>query len=254
MNMGSGVAYTRKEGETTEWEDILRKKGITEPTQAELERAAAAAAEQLAEEASERIDPHAGRGLRDFDELEEEGGGYDDSRELESYRAKRVAEIKAAAARNKFGVLYGLSRADFTAEVNDASVNAWVVLFLHQEHVTDSCLLACLMPTFAAKHKGVKFMQIKADACIEGYPDRNVPTLLLYHEGSLQGQVVGLSELGGPRVNADCVEWVLNKKTGGAVVTEMLDDPRELLLRAASQRGSVYRSSRAQRDEEEEED
>ena len=52
-----------------------------------------------------------------------------------------------------------------------------------------------------ARHAATKFLQIKADACIENYPDRNVPTLLLYHDGVLQSQVVGLAELGGPRVS-----------------------------------------------------
>jgi hypothetical protein len=61
-----------------------------------------------------------------------------------------------------------------------------------------------------------------ADACIEGYPDRNVPTLLLYHDGSLQSQIVGLAEFGGPRVTKDTVEWVLSRR--GVCETEIEDD------------------------------
>ena len=45
------------------------------------------------------------------------------------------------------------------------------------------------------------------DACIENYPDKNVPTILVYHEGKSQVPIIGLSELGGTRVDAksECV-------------------------------------------------
>ena len=155
----------------------------------------------MAEEASRRIDPLAAHGLRALDALEQEGGEFADSRALEGYRERRIAELKAKAARNRFGELRALAREDFVAEVSEASKQAWVVVFLHQSHVPDSQLLARVVAPLAARHAAVKFLSIKADACIENYPDRNVPTLLLYHNGSLQGQVVGLAELGGPRVS-----------------------------------------------------
>lgn len=208
--MGSSTSHRRGAGETTEWEDILRKKGITQPSEAEraLQAAAAEQAERMAEEASRRIDPLAAHGLRALDALEQEGGEFADSRALEGYRERRIAELKAKAARNRFGELRALAREDFVAEVSEASKQAWVVVFLHQSHVPDSQLLARVVAPLAARHAAVKFLSIKADACIENYPDRNVPTLLLYHDGSLQGQVVGLAELGGPRVSE-------NSKWGG---------------------------------------
>ena len=42
-NMGSATSHRRAAGETTEWEDILRKKGITTPSAEELALQAAAA-------------------------------------------------------------------------------------------------------------------------------------------------------------------------------------------------------------------
>ena len=201
--MGSSTQHRRGAGETTEWEDILRKKGITQPSEAELALQAAAAeqAVQMAEEAGRRIDPLAAHGVAALDKLEEEGGAFADSRALEGYRERRIAELKAKAARNRFGELRALARSDFVAEVSEASKSAWVVVFLHQSHVPDSMLLARVVAPLAARHAATKFLQIKADACIENYPDRNVPTLLLYHDGVLQSQVVGLAELGGPRVS-----------------------------------------------------
>ena len=210
-NMGSSTSHRRAAGETTEWEDILRKKGITSPSAEELALQAAAAeqAERMAEEASRRIDPLAAHGVAALDALEEEGGEFADSRALEGYRERRIAELKARAAKNRFGEMRALVRSDFVAEVSEASKEAWVVVFLHQSHVPDSQLLARALAPLAPRHAATKFLSIKADACIENYPDRNVPTLLLYHDGVLQSQVVGLAELGGPRVSEQ------SERTGG---------------------------------------
>ena len=49
-------------------------------------------------------DPLADKSLSELGDLEEESE-YADSHALESYRAARVAELKAAAARNKFGLV-----------------------------------------------------------------------------------------------------------------------------------------------------
>ena len=39
--------------------------------------------------------------------------------------------------------------------------------------------------------------------CIPNYPDRNLPTVLLYHEGSCLRNLVGLGMLGGPRTTSE---------------------------------------------------
>ena len=202
-SMGSSYTHTKPEGETTQWDDILRAKGITQPSKAELEKAAAAEVAAAAEAAVERIDPLAFKSVGELEELGEEGGGFDDSRVLDAYREARIAEMKAAAARNRFGAVLPLVRVDFVREVNDASRDGtWVVIHLHQDHVEDSKLLERALARLAPLKKDVKFMAAKADACIEGYPDRNVPTLLLYRNGELQTQIVTLAELGGQRVSA----------------------------------------------------
>ncbi len=160
----------------------------------------------MAEDAKVRIDPLALKNVQELNELEEEGGGYEDSRELESYRLKRIAEMKALASKNKFGEVLPLSRDDFVRHVTEGSKEGggvWVVVFLHQDHVPDSKLLAPIIHRLAAKHKATKFMAIRADACIENYPDRNVPTLLLYFDGVCKAQLVGLGDYGGQRVTPD---------------------------------------------------
>src|SRR5277367_6012589 len=43
----------------------------------------------------------------------------------------------------------------------------------------------------------LKILKIPGDQCIEGYPDRLMPTILVYGPNEYRGQVVGLAELGG---------------------------------------------------------
>ena len=51
-----------------------------------------------------------------------------------------------------------------------------------------------LLKTLAAMYPATKFCSIVADMCIEGYPDRNVPTLLLYRGGQLVSQAAALGK------------------------------------------------------------
>lgn len=201
-NVGSGFTHRKKEGETTEWDDILRKKGIIPEDKAAVERAAAAAVIAMAEDAKERIDPLAHKTVDELDALEEDDAEFGDSRAVDAYRTARLAELKAKAARARFGDVRPLTRVDFIREVNDASADGtWVVVHLHQEFVEDSVRLERVLADFARAQPAVKFLVAKADACIENYPVKNVPTLLLYRNGELQSQIVGLGDLGGDRVN-----------------------------------------------------
>jgi len=58
-------------------------------------------------------------------------------------------------------------------------------------------LLAAVLTDFAAKYPMLKILKIPGDQCIEGYPDRLMPTLLVYGTNEYRGQLVGLAELGG---------------------------------------------------------
>lgn len=54
-------------------------------------------------------------------------------------------------------------------------------------------------PQLSVAHRATKFLQIQAQACIEGYPDRNVPTVFVYRDGAVAANIVGLAEFGGLR-------------------------------------------------------
>lgn len=82
--------------------------------------------------------------------LQEDDAEYADSRILERYRAARVAELKAAAARNKFGVVSGGRSAIITtAAIRDAGGGAvdggragwdvWLPQVRRQHHWPGDC-------------------------------------------------------------------------------------------------------------------
>lgn len=48
-------------------------------------------------------------------------------------RKKRLAEMKALAAKSKFGSVLPLERPDYVREVTEASNDCYVVLHMHQE-------------------------------------------------------------------------------------------------------------------------
>jgi len=53
---------------------------------------------------------------------------------------------------------------------------------------------------------------MKADMCIEGYPERNTPTILVYRDGDIKKQIVTLKELAGERTSTKgklCTCWAL---------------------------------------------
>jgi hypothetical protein len=45
----------------------------------------------------------------------------------------------------------------------------------------------------AVLHKDKKFLRIEATDCIPNYPDKNVPTMLIYKDGNIRRQIVGAS-------------------------------------------------------------
>ena len=61
----------------------------------------------------------------------------------------------------------------------------------------------------ARKWGDIKFCQMQGNLCIEGYPDRNTPTILIYREGEIRRQIVTLQELRGMETSLEDLEQVL---------------------------------------------
>lgn len=92
-----------------------------------------------------------------------------------------------------------MQKPDYQRDVTEASKNSFVLVHLtsSQGANTESRLLTELWRELARLFGDIKFCEIKADMCIEGYPEKNTPTILLYKDGDIKRQIVTLKELRG---------------------------------------------------------
>jgi len=212
----------------TEWEDALIKHGIM-AAPPEVKSDDDLALEHLEREQAK--DPLANKTLKQLDELE----GDVEEDVLASYRAKRLAELKTQQARARFGKVVHISEQEFVPEVSKAPEDIYVVLHLFAWSKPECKLLGQVMDEVAAKHKDVKFLKILGQECIHGYPDKNCPTVLVYHKSDVVLQIIGLETFGGPKMNANCMEWVLAQAR--VLNTELDEDPRLAVQRTEVRRG-----------------
>lgn len=66
-----------------------------------------------------------------------------------------------------------------------------------------------LLHQLAKAHPETKFLSIPAGLCIPNYPDKNVPTLLLYRNGDITGNVVAGLGLNGMKTTVRDLENLL---------------------------------------------
>lgn len=230
------------ESEDTEWNDILRAKGVIperppSPT-AQLEEALE---EALQKQHDNRLED---KDLSDLEELEDD----EDEAFLELYKRKRLAELQSLQSRAKFGDVYHINKPEYNKEVTEASKggerfgadadenknkksstfldndgaadteedaqplnkNA-VYVFVHMslQSKIQSRILAHLFQTEAPKFPEIKFVEIPANRAIENYPEDNSPTLLVYHNGDVVKNLITLLELGGSKTTLSDFEELM---------------------------------------------
>eukprot|EP00045_Choanoeca_perplexa_P002314 m.23895 g.23895 ORF g.23895 m.23895 type:complete len:238 (+) comp11445_c0_seq1:41-754(+) len=209
--------------EDTQWNDILRSKGILPPKEPEVtEDDLAAMVDEAAAKVLRAADgrPLEDMSLGELDELEDE----EEERILQEMREKRLAEMKAQAAASKFGHIINITAAEYTKEINQAGPGVWVVVFLYKNEVLVCRRLQQILKELAAKFPAVKFVQSVSTTCVPNYPDRNLPTVFVYHEDDMKMQFVGPSIFGGEAMTSDNVEWALAQL--GVMTTDIEEDPR----------------------------
>lgn len=110
-----------------------------------------------------------------------------------------MIELSTIATASIFNHVYPVQKPDYSKDVTEASNKAFVLVHLTSSLGTNnqSRLLTELWREMARKFGDVKFCEMKADMCIEGYPERNTPTILVYRDGDIKKQVITLRELGG---------------------------------------------------------
>lgn len=185
--------------------EILRSKGIIperEPSPTPLIEEAILEGRRLAHE--NRLE---GKDLDELDELEE----WEDEAFLEKYRQQRVQEMSSLTKKSLHGTVYPLSKPDYSREVTEASANGPVLVNLTSGQGTniESRVLSELWRKAAAEFGEVKFCEIRGDMAIQGYPDRNCPTILVYHNSDIVKQVVTLGTLGGVKIGMPQIDSLL---------------------------------------------
>merc|ERR1711936_1298614 len=208
--------------EDTEWNDVLRAKGIIpeKPKEKEVtEDDIVSMLEKTIKEKSGAKDME-DMTLDELDELEDD----EEERVLEQYRQQRIPQIKSLQQKSRFGEVREISAVDYVAEVNKAGEGIFVVLHLYKQGIPLCALINQYLTQLAAKFPTVKFLKSISTTCIPNYPDKNLPTIFVYHEGNMKNQIVGPISFRGMNMTVDEFEFMLGKT--GAIETSIKSDPR----------------------------
>jgi hypothetical protein len=170
-------------GVTTEWEDIHVKLGNyvardKEPENNELEK--------IIIEKLEAYDPLENKTMQELKEIDDD----EDEEVLKIYKEKRMKEMQEYALKPKYGKLLEIRKQDYIQEVTNATKDVFVVLHLYQTYVEASNVMTKILENLARKFPLVKFINIQATNCCEGFKDADVPALLIYQNAQMVRQFV----------------------------------------------------------------
>ncbi|KAK4117706.1 phosducin family protein [Canariomyces notabilis] len=234
----------------TEWNDILRKHGIIPekpPSPTPLIEEAILEARRLAHE--NRLE---GKDLSDLSDLEDE----EDEAFLEQYRQQRLRELSALQKKSVHGSVYPISKPEYSREVTEASQQGPVLVNLTsaQGSNVESRVLSQLWRQAAQEYGDVKFCEMRADKAIEGYPERNCPTILVYNKGDIVKQIVTLATMHGVKTSMLDIDNLLVEvgavKENDMRVLKRRRDAEEAEEEGNTSRGGIKSSSdRAKRED-----
>lgn len=209
--------------EDTQWNDVLRAKGIIPQKEAEItESDIVNMVEKTIEDKTRE---------RDFDDMNldelnenEDDIDEEDEKVFEAYRRQRLQELKAAQKKAIFGDVREISKDEYVQEVNKAGEGIWVILLVYKQSIPLCKLLEQHIYNLARKFPATKFLKSISSVCIPNYPDKNLPTIFVYQNGDLKKQFVGPVVFGGMNLKMDELEWMLSET--GAIITDMEEKPR----------------------------
>ena len=220
---------------TTEWGDMQRKLGnwkpLTKKKNTNDERN-----KTLWFPRVEKTREDGGKDGKD-DEEEEEEESIDDEEEdfafMASYREKRISEMilkskskREENAKKTFGGVRRIERDEWTTEVTSSSHEIPVVVLLVKENNAACDRLEKVVEDLADKYRTkTKFVRADATEIIPNYPERNTPTIILYRNGDVVENIVGIEQFGGRNgVNS---ETVRRRVRAHAKSDEFLMDERD---------------------------
>ncbi|CEP17685.1 hypothetical protein [Parasitella parasitica] len=217
----------------TEWNDILRAKGILPPKDEKRDDELEDAFVDMVRARQAKLDSLDNKDLDELDELED----LEDDQILNEYRHKRMMEMQAQAAKEKFGEVKEISKTDFIKEVTEASKECHVVVHLYQDYIPACKLMNRCLNELALQFKATKFVRIVANMCIPNYPDQNLPTLLVYGDGDIKANLAGAIQFGGMKMTTKSLRTILAQY--GAVPAEEKEDDN----RNSESKRTIYQST-----------
>lgn len=148
-----------------------------------------------------------GKNLEELDDLEDE----EDEDFLAQYRNQRMNELNTISQTSIYNQVYYLQKPDYARDVTEASQKSWVFVLLTSSlgTNTESALLTDMWRDLATRFGDIKFCSMRANLCIEGYPEKNAPTILVYKDGDIKKQVVTLREMNGANTTVQDLEKLL---------------------------------------------
>jgi hypothetical protein len=146
------------------------------------------------------------------DALADEDAG--DDQFMREYRAKRVAELKAAAAasaaRTVFGELHALTEDAYAAILDDTRSGVVSVVHIFDEQLVACRRLNAKLRLLAAKHTGVRFGAIALAEIGNEFDRAALPLLVVYRDGEVVQTFFNVSHtLGETSFDEDDVERLL---------------------------------------------
>lgn len=120
-------------------------------------------------------------------------------------------ELSSISTASIYNQVYHLQKPDYSRDVTEASKKSHIFVLLTSSTGTntESRVAGESWTLLAQRFGDVKFCSMRADLCIEGYPDRNTPTVLVYKDEQIVKQIVTLRELKGPQTKVQDWEKVL---------------------------------------------
>lgn len=130
--------------------------------------------------------------------------------------------------------------------MTEASNTAYVLVHLTSSLGTniESRLLTELWRELARKYGDVKFCEMRADLCIEGYPEKNTPTILVYRDGEVREQIITLKSLGAERTRITGIYPIVDHNHTTALI-HPCPDLQDLLIRVGALKADDPRARRA---------
>jgi len=207
--------------EDTEWNDILRAKGILPPKEPEVSEAALTEMIERTIEEKKSVEGRlGGLTVEELDELEDE----EDETLLLEFRRRRLEEMKREMAEAKYGEVLEISGKEYVEQVNNAGEGVWVFLHLYKAGIPTCALLNQHFRVLAAKFPKAKFIKSISTTCIPNFPDKNLPAIFIYFEGKVKEQIIGDHEFPN-NMSCDELEWRLSQS--GGIATTLERNPRK---------------------------